>query len=174
MPHFSVRLDDDLASRFDAAAADRGGRSALLRHLIEAATEGRGGVALPPKTRASPGAKLTLRLSMVDLAALEDEAARVGLSRTQWTVSVIRRRLHERPQLTPASAQAFIAVQRELRRIGVNINQIARAVNVAVLPGAVLDLQIADVERLAQDVGAHLLGLRAAFEGDLRYWSGEA
>lgn len=172
MPHFSVRLDDDLAARFDAVAAGRGGRSRLLRRVIEdaaAAAAGAGnGVAV--LRGGSTSAKLTLRLTEADRAALEREARRVGLGRTQWAVALLRRRLHDRPQLTPASAQAFIGVQRELRRIGVNVNQIARALNAAVLPGRVLDLEIAQMEGLGEQIRDQLRGLRAAFEGDLGYW----
>lgn len=169
MPHFSVRLDDDLAARFDAVAAGRGGRSRLLRRVIEDAAAGADdGVAI---RRGGPSsAKLTLRLTEADRAALEREARRVGLSRTQWAVALLRRRLHDRPQLTPPSAQAFIGVQRELRRIGVNVNQIARALNAAVLPGRVLDLEIAQMEGLGDQIRDDLRGLRAVFEGDLGYW----
>lgn len=174
LPHFSVRLDDDLAARFDAVAAGRGGRSRLLRRVIEdaaAAEAGGPSVAL----RGWPtSAKLTLRLTETDRAALEREARRAGLSRTQWAVALLRRRLHDRPQLTPPSAQAFIGVQRELRRIGVNVNQIARALNAAVLPGRVLDLEIAQMDGLGDQIRHELRGLRAAFEGDLGYWDAAA
>ena len=60
----------------------------------------------------------------VDLALLTAEAEAAGLSRTQWSAALIRARLHRRPQLTPADALALIEIRRELRRIGVNINQI--------------------------------------------------
>lgn len=171
LAHFSVRLDDDLVRRFDAAAAGRGGRSRLLRRLMEEAAQ----ASLPEPVAAPAPAgrtgKLTLRLGETDLALLEAEAAVLGLSRTQWSVAVIRRRLHRRPQLTPPEAFAFIEVQRELRRIGVNINQIARAMNTAVLEGTVLDLEIAQVAAFADEIRAHLTGLRAAFAGNLAYWS---
>ena len=71
------------------------------------------------------------------LRAQKAEAAAVGLSRTQWSVALIRRRLRDRPQFSRPEALALIEVRRELRRIGVNINQIARALNTAVMEGAV-------------------------------------
>lgn len=170
MAHFSVRLDDDLVRRFDAAAAGRGGRSRLLRRLMEEAAQ----ASLPEPVAPMPAGrtgKLTLRLGETDLAWLEAEAAVLGLSRTQWSVALIRRRLHRRPQLTPPEAFAFIEVQRELRRIGVNINQIARAMNTAVIEGTVLDLEVAQLAAFGDEIRAHLTGLRAAFEGNLAYWS---
>ncbi|HBI18695.1 MAG TPA: plasmid mobilization relaxosome protein MobC [Brevundimonas sp.] len=170
MDRLTVRLPPDLTRRFDAAAAMRGGRSRLLRSLIEGAAQ-----ASLPASEARPvtrlEAKLSLRLGVEDLAVLEGEAARAGLSRTQWTVALIRRRLHDRPQLTPSEAIAFIGVQRELRRIGVNINQIARALNTAVLEGQVLDLEMVQLAAFADEIRAHLGGLRDAFQGNLDYWS---
>lgn len=62
-------------------------------------------------------------------------------------------------------------MQRELRRIGVNINQIARALNTAVLEGAVLDLEVAQLDAYAGEIRAHLVGVRDAFAGNLSYWS---
>ena len=79
MDRFTVRLPPDLAGRFDAAASACGGRSRLLRRLIEAsAADGdprSGPVLAEPLT-----GKLTLRLGAADLAAVEAE----GLSAEQY------------------------------------------------------------------------------------------
>jgi uncharacterized protein (DUF1778 family) len=83
MDRLTVRLPTDLIRRFDAAAAGRGGRSRLLRSLIEGAAQ----AALPQLAVPSVDrldAKLSLRLTSDDMALLELEAARTGLSRTQW------------------------------------------------------------------------------------------
>ncbi|WP_262422603.1 MobC family plasmid mobilization relaxosome protein [Brevundimonas denitrificans] len=117
--------------------------------------------------------KLTLRLPQADMAALEAEAARTGLLRTQWAAALIRRRLHGGLQLTPPEAIALIGVRRELNRIGVNINQIARALNTAVLEGAVLELETAQLAAFATEIRAHVRGLDAAFAGNLAYWSAD-
>lgn len=170
MNRFTVRLPPDLAARFDAAAARRGGRSRLLRSLIEGAADAAlpqaGGGASAPRS-----AKLTLRLTGEDLAALERAAADSGLSRTQWCASLIRRAVHDRPQWRPAEAWALIDLQRELRRIGVNINQIARALNTAVLEGAVLELEAVQMAAFAEEIRAHLEAVRDAARGNLDYWA---
>jgi len=172
MDRFTLRLPPDLARRFDAAAVARGGRSRYLRTVMEAAAQ----APLPAADPTPPGAtstKLTLRLSGDDMAMLEAEAARAGLLRTQWAVMLIRRRLHGRLQLTPPEAMALISVRRELHRIGVNINQIARALNTAVMEGAVLDLEVAQLAAFAAEIRGHLDGLDEAFAGNLAYWSAE-
>lgn len=170
MDRFTLRLPPDLARRFDAAAASQGGRSRFLRRLMEAAAH----ASLPEPLAAAPvgkSGKLTLRLGETDLVRLESEAAAMGLARTQWAAALIRRRLHGRAQFSRPEALAFIEVQRELRRIGVNINQIARALNTAVMEGGVLDLETAQLAAFAADIRGHLSGLRAAFEGNLAYWA---
>lgn len=170
MDRLTLRVPPDLIRRFDAAAASRGGRARLLRRLMEAAAQAPFPDApVPPPTRLE--VKLGLRLTLQDMAALEREAALRGQSRTQWTVALIRARLHRRPRLSRAEAIAFLEVQRELRRIGVNINQIARALNTAVLEGAVLDLEVAQLDAYAGEIRAHLVGVRDAFAGNLSYWS---
>ena len=68
---------------------------------------------------------------------------------------------------------ALAAIQGDLRRIGVNANQIARALNTAVLEGKVLDLELAYLNDLRAEIRAHMLALREAFEGNLAYWDAE-
>lgn len=172
MDRLTLRLSSDLLRRFDAAATRQGGRSRLLRKVMEAAAL----APLPEVERAPPAGrtgKMTLRLSETDFAALEAEAAAMGLSRTQWTVALIRRRLHGRPQFSRSETFALIDIQRELRRIGVNLNQIARALNTAVLEGRVLDLEMDQLAAFQAEIRAHSQGLRQAFEGNLDDWAVE-
>jgi hypothetical protein len=116
--------------------------------------------------------KLTLRLSAEDAAGLSSGAAETGLTRNAWAAAVLRRRLADRPTFVGADAIAVIAIQAELRRIGVNINQIARALNTAVLEGRVLDLELTYLDELRAEIRAHMAGLRQALDGNLAYWDG--
>lgn len=169
MDRITVRLPTDLLRRFDAAAAARGGRSRLLRTLMEGVAQ----APLPAPPEAPLRlltAKLTVRLPDPDLARLEAEAAAIGLSRTQWTVGLIRARLHNRPQLGRSDGTAFLDARRELRRIGVNINQIARALNTAVMEGQVLDLEVAQLAAFRVEIAAWVDALGDAFRGNLDYW----
>ncbi|QTN20854.1 plasmid mobilization relaxosome protein MobC [Brevundimonas sp. AJA228-03] len=169
MDRLTLRLSPDLIRRFDAAAAGQGGRSRLLRRLMEGAAQ----ASLPAPTEALPAphsGKLTLRLGEADLRLLEAEAAARGLSRTQWSVALIRRRIHDRPQFSRPETLALIEVRRELRRIGVNVNQIARALNTAVMEGAVLDVEVKQLGAFQTEIAAWVDALGEAFEGNLAYW----
>jgi hypothetical protein len=169
MDRLTLRVPPDLIRRFDAAAASRGGRSRVLRRLMEEVAQ----APLPEAVQAPPrrsSVKLTLKLSLPDLAALEAEAGAVGLSRTQWTVALIRARLYGRPQLGRSDGVAFLDARRELRRIGVNINQIARALNTAVTDGQVLDLEVAQLAAFQGEIAAWVEAMGGAFRGNMDYW----
>jgi predicted HicB family RNase H-like nuclease len=169
VPTFSVRISDDLAARFDAAAAAQGGRSARLRSLIAQA-----GGAGPAPARAPAilrnGARLMVRLAPTDARFVDAAAAAMGLSRAGWVAALVRRRAHGRPQFGRTDELMLRALQGELRRIGVNVNQIARALNTAVMEGRVLDLELQSLADLGRELRGHMAGLREAFEGNLAYW----
>lgn len=173
MADFKLRLSDDLAARFDSWAADRG-RSPALRHLIEQAS------ASVTPSRAGPGrpgarpVKLTVRLTAKDGRGLHAAAAEMGLTRNAWAAALIRCRLRARPTLRRSDELSLLAIQTELRRIGINVNQIARALNTAVLEGKVLELELAYLDDLKAEIRVHMASLREAFEGNLAYWMVEA
>jgi hypothetical protein len=174
MANFNVRVPDEMVARFDAWAAERGGRSPAVRHLIDKACR-RGPVASPaPTRRTSRPVKLTVRLSATDGRGLDAAAAEIGLTRNAWAAALIRRRLHGRPTFNRSDELSLVGVRAELRRIGVNVNQIARALNTAVIEGRVLDLELAYLDELRAEIRAHMLALHEAFAGNLAYWDVEA
>lgn len=167
MADFKLRLSDGLAARFDAWAADRGGRSPALRHLIEQACSASRASAgrLPPRPT-----KLTVRLAAEDAHGLRAAAGEMGLTPNAWVAALVRRRVAGRPTFRPSDATSLVAIQSELRRVGVNVNQIARALNTAVLEGRVLELELSSLEDLRREIRAHMLALRESLEGNLGYW----
>lgn len=176
MARFTVRLPDDLDRELKIWARPRGGPSQAVRHLLQTAIRGPSaapGAEVPDGAPAGGSGRLTLRLGAGELAALEQEASRCGLKRTQWACALIRHRLTAQPQPTPLEAHLLIAAQRDLHRIGVNLNQIARALNTAVLGGQVLALELAEITRCTEEVRGVGLELRQAILGNLAYWAGE-
>jgi hypothetical protein len=173
MADFKLRLSDDLAARFDGWAAERGGRSPALRHLIEqACTSAPPSCNAPCRLGVRP-MKLTVRLAAADGRGLDAAAGEFGLTPNAWAAALIRRRLHARPTFRRSDELPLLAMQAELRRIGVNVNQIARALNSAVMEGKVLDLELAYLNDLRAEIRAHMLALHEAFEGNLAYWQAE-
>ena len=85
MTMFSVRVEDDLAARFDAAATRHGGRSARLRQLIAEAASA------PPLGLRGPAGALrsaSARLVAASISARLDEGIPQRMSRvSRWPSS---------------------------------------------------------------------------------------
>ncbi|WP_421930897.1 MobC family plasmid mobilization relaxosome protein [Phenylobacterium sp.] len=170
MANLSLRVPDDLLARFDAAAGGQGGRAPTLRRLMDQAAAGP--PAVGERLPARP-LKLTVRLTAHDGDGLAREASGMGLTPNAWVAALIRHRLHGKPTFGRDETVALLAIQGEVRRIGVNVNQIARALNTAIMEGKVLDLEIAYLDALRTELRAHIFTLREAFEGNLAYWAVE-
>lgn len=164
-----ARVSDEVAARFDAAAALAGGRSALLRRLVGecvASVPDAGSAA----RKAPSASRLMVRLGSLETAHVDAQAAAMGLRRAGWVAALVRRHALGRPAFDRPQELAVLAIQGELRRIGVNVNQIARALNTAVLEGRVLDTELSSIDDLRRELGAHMRALRESFEGNLAYW----
>jgi hypothetical protein len=111
-----------------------------------------------------------VRLGPAEAAHVDAAAATMGLRRASWVAALVRRHALGRPTFDRAQEDALLAIRAELRRIGVNVNQIARAMNTAVMEGRVLAAELAWVDDLRRELAAHMLALREAFEGNLAYW----
>jgi hypothetical protein len=171
---FNLRLDDELAARFDAWAADRGGRFVVLRQLIDQVSrEGRPAAFTHGGGERRP-VRMTVRLSPADRVGLSAAAAEMGLTRHAWACALIRHRLQGRPTFPPNQEVTLLAAQTELRRIAVNINQIARAQNTMVTAGVAPDLELSDLDNLRAEIRGHMRGIFEALAGNHTYWSGGA
>ena len=164
MASMSARVPDPLAARFEAFASSRGGKSRVLRALIEAALQGSTPVAEISRSAAGRSSKVTLRLREEDLSALDDACADAGLRRTEWIVALLRSRLSGRPQFDRASKESLLEVRRELRRMAVRLREVAESR----LGG---DRQaVEDLIGLRGELREHLDCVRQAIVGNVAYW----
>jgi hypothetical protein len=174
MAHLTFRVSDQLASRFEAAAATRGGKSRLLRSLVEGVTG-----ALPAGDGAGEGAprgvsdKVTVRLRSEELERLDEASRAAGMRRTEWVAACLRRRLLGRPQFNREQAEALLEARGELRRISVQLRELVRAVREGDLPVAALEPRLTEVEEFRTSVRSQLDGVRRALDGEAAYWGAE-
>lgn len=169
MAVLSVRLPDDLGKRFDAAAAASGGRSARVRRLIEADLGDTPVMAGAPRGPRS-AARLMVRLAAHEAWHVEAQARALGLARATWVAALVRRHAGGRLTFSRTETVDLSAIQTELRRIGVNINQIARALNTAVLEGRVLDLELGGLAAFQREIRGHMTRTRGLMAGRQAYW----
>lgn len=161
-------VDAALAERFHAwARRTDGGASAALRRLILQAMDGQ----TPAAPRgAGTGNQIGVRFKDAERAALAAAARAHGTSPANWLRSLALVHLMRRPQWTPAEIEALRDVFRELRAIATSLNQITRALTVAVDAG-LCPPQHRDAARKAGDlVRIEMRRVVAMMTGNFDYW----
>lgn len=159
-------VDRDLADRFKAWARPHGGVSAALRSVVE-------GTVAEHEPEPPPGAAgfhVTVRLRERERKLLLAAAQARGMPVAAYLRSLAVVHLAGRPQWSPAEAEALRELGSEVRRIGNNVNQIARALNVAVHKGEYPAGQGTEVKEAAKLVRVELRRLLAVYTGNLERW----
>ena len=87
-----------------------------------------------------------------------------------WVRSLAVAHLARRPQWTPAEIEAMRDIFNELRKIGNNVNQIARAMNVATLSGEYPPYQGEAAKEAAEMVRAEMRRITAVITANYDYW----
>ena len=167
MTSFTFLVPDEAAARFDQIAEGQGGRSALLRRLVGAVLDGESSAPMPivPARSARADQRIELLLTEAEVAAIEAHAQARGMKRAAWLVALVRRRLHQKPQPALPDAKALEGIRGELRRIGVNVNQMAHLLN-AGGSGPTSEA----LSALQADLNALIGAVGSARRGDLAYW----
>lgn len=161
-------VEADLADRFKAwARASEGGASAQLRRLIIQAMDGRS--PLPSPGRAM-GHSVMVRLKENERIALMYAADARSTTPANWVRSLAVSHLARRPQWTPAEIEAMRDIFNELRKIGNNVNQIARAMNVAALSGEYPPYQGEAAKEAVEIVRAEMRRITAVITANYDYW----
>jgi hypothetical protein len=136
----------------------------------------------PPEPARPKGLRFQLSLTADEVLAVEAHGAILDLRPAQFCTVLVRRWLGLRKAPPASTANALALIRNELRRIGVNINQIARAANEFARPTeqtlrdrglmsaddlaqgiATLPASIQQIIRLVADIDVHLGRER-------RYW----
>jgi hypothetical protein len=166
----STHIDRETERAFDAWARTRGGKAAALRSLIRDAV----GAPVPDRPAVDAGVSdLHVRLSEPEREALRQAAAQKGMAPSTWVRSLVRAHVLRRPQWGEFERQGFAAVLTALARIGSNVNQIARAMNVAVLKGEYSAGQESEAREAAGEVKRAIAQLAGMVGRDLDYWGAD-
>jgi len=175
MKHISTHIDDDLAERFSALASMHGGKSALLRHLVRLAVErspSNSSLKMPnPVGRA---VHLSVRLSENEVIEVKKAAKARGMKPSQWLRSVVRVRLGAGTQYSASELHELRALTNQIRKIGVNLNQLTHAANEARLEHAPFAVDTKVLEATREEVTRTLTVLHLMARGNVRIWEGEA
>ena len=106
-------------------------------------------------------AVLTVRLNKPDLAGLDELAKKHGLSRAEAARAVLTRAV-DVFQAEPRETEALLDLTQQLHAVGGNLNQIARALNLAAAKGALtLDPATVAALKTVQQQGAEVVQFAA-------------
>ena len=174
MQHVSTHIDDDLAERFSALARAHGGKSALLRCLISHAVNGQSqGRAPKLPDPAGRTVHLSVRLSANEVAEVKKAAKARFMKPSQWLRSVVRVRLGAGTQFSGPELHELRALANQVRRIGVNLNQVVRAANEAHLEHVPFAVDTKVLEAAREEVARTLTALHLMARGNVRAWEGK-
>jgi hypothetical protein len=165
-------VSDELARRFAAIAGAHGGKSALLRRMVENIV-GQSGVSQAPNG-VGRSEKVTVRFRQSELALLAEAAAARGMNRTQWISSLVRARLGFGLQLSAGERNELRTITRELNRIGGNINQLARSANIQMREGREVAIDSEVLREAAIAVREAVSEFRTAVGKSAGYWDAPA
>lgn len=131
-----VRVDEDMARSWKYLASSRTmNQSELSRKVINIVLKNN------PQSRASPTfttqagereqekKEVKIRLTQSELSSLTAMAASWGLSRQQYLISLLRSSLINSSLVSKEEIDTLLSVAAEIRKIGINLNQIARKIN---------------------------------------------
>jgi hypothetical protein len=127
--HLSTWVPREMKERFAELARLQGkSESALLKSMVEAMIAN----SMPPADpilvpESAPSSRLSVRLRDDDLLILRDRAQARGMPAATYVSFLVRSHLRRLAPLPDAELQAFKGAIGELKAIGRNLNQIARA-----------------------------------------------
>jgi len=163
----STHVDRGLANRFKAwARAKDGSVSAALRRILLDVVDGQE----PQAPLGTSGYRVSVRLKDTERFALLAAARARQTTPSVWLRCLAVVHLGRRPQWNEQEVAELRDVFRELRRIGTNLNQVARALNVAALSGEYPSDQGQAVLQAADAVRAETRRVVAVMTGNFDYW----
>lgn len=169
MPFIGVQVSGELKARFDALASTEGGKSVLLRRILEAVVSpGSTAPSTPPGGGRSD--KITVRFRRAEGAAITDAAVARGMTRTGWIAALVRARLSLALPLTSGEEEALRTIARELSRIGARVDQLARVADGQALAGTPVEIDTRALAETAAAVRGAASELRQALGRSSSYW----
>jgi len=169
----SVRVETQALAAFDRFAVGRGGRSALVRQMIERTLQE---IADRPHIDRPEGAarnRVSLRFTEVEIAVIAYRASQRSTDRAGWIKALVRRHLALKSRVDDGLLAELAPIRMQLLRIGRNLNQAMKAANAAMLETG--DKQIEpELRRIADmrmEISEQVTAVGNAMRSDASYWA---
>jgi hypothetical protein len=173
MAMLTARIDATTLAAFDAFAEGRGGRSVVLRQLVEQAAFANADAPRVERQEDVSRNRISMRFTDVENAVLEHRASQRSTNRSGWIKALVRRHLGLKSRVDDGLIAKLAPIRMQLLRIGRNLNQAMKAANAAMLPDG--DKQIGgELQRIADmrmEVAEQVAAVGDAMRGDVGYWA---
>lgn len=169
----SARIDADTLAAFDGYAEGRGGRSAVLRQLIEQAAAAHAGAPHIERPDAVASIRISLRFTDTENLVIAHRAAQRSTDRARWIKALVRRHIGLKGRVDDGLLAELAPIRMQLLRIGRNLNQAMKAANTAMLETG--DKQIEpELRRIADmrmEISEQVAAIGDAMRDDASYWT---
>ena len=169
----SIRLDADALAALDSFAVGRGGRSAVLREMIEQTVRESAGRPFIDRTEGTARNRVSLRFTDAEIAVIAHRASQRSTDRAGWIKALVRRHLALKSRVDDGLLAELAPIRMQMLRIGRNLNQAMKAANAAMLDTG--DKQIEpELRRIADmrmEISEQVTAVGDAMRGDASYWT---
>lgn len=168
----SVRVDADALTAFDSFAVGRGGRSALVRQMIERTLQE--SAARPHIDRPEGAARnrVSLRFTEVEIAVIAHRASQRSTDHAGWIKALVRRHLALKSRVDDGLLAELAPIRMQLLRIGRNLNQAMKAANAAMLEtGDKIEPELRRIADMRMEISEQVTAVGDAMRGDASYWA---
>jgi len=168
----TARIDRELLAAFDALAEGRGGRSALLRTVLQQSLRHVADAPRIAPRAESAGNRVSLRFTDAETAVLDHRAAGRGIDRAGWIKALVRRHLALKVGVDDGMRDAVAPIRMQLQRIGRNLNQAMKAGNAAMMADSALqiDRELRRIADMREEINEQIAALGDVLRGDAAYW----
>jgi metal-responsive CopG/Arc/MetJ family transcriptional regulator len=169
----SIRLDTGALAALDSFAVGRGGRSAIMRQMIEQLLEENNGRPLIEPSEGACCNRVSLRFTDAEIAVIEHRASQRSTNRSGWIKALVRRHLALKSRVDDGLLNELAPIRMQLLRIGRNLNQAMKAANLRMMDDGDKKIEN-DLRRIADmrmEIAEQIAAVGDAMHGDASYWA---
>jgi type IV pilus biogenesis protein CpaD/CtpE len=169
----SARIDADTLAAFDGYAEARGGRSALLRQLIEQAAAAHADALHIQRPDGAASNRISLRFTDTENLVIAHRAAQRSTDRARWIKALVRRHIGLKGRVDDGLLAELAPIRMQLLRIGRNLNQAMKAANTAMLETGDkhIEPELRRIADMRMEVSEQVAAIGEAMRGDASYWT---